>query len=97
MKKPRSGWGGTILTGSKPVGRVVSAHIPIELAKQVDQFSVRLRRPKGWIINQALASWVANEGKRLQMAAEDLRDAVSGKPTDKTAVDVRTESLGKPK
>lgn len=28
--------------------RVVTAHIPIELAKQVDELASRIDRPKGW-------------------------------------------------
>ncbi len=54
--------------------RVVTAHIPIELAEQVDSFAARLDRPKGWIIRQALASWVELETKRYQMTLEGLAD-----------------------
>ena len=44
--------------------RVVTAHIPNELAEQIDQLAARLDRPKGWIVKQALTSWVALEAKR---------------------------------
>lgn len=47
--------------------RVVTAHIPIELAEQVDELAARLDRPKGWIVKQALISWVALEAKRQQL------------------------------
>ena len=47
--------------------RLVTAHIPNELAEQVDLLSVRLDRPKGWIVRQALTSWVELEAKRHQL------------------------------
>ncbi len=34
--------------------RVVTAHIPNELAEQIDQLAARLDRPKGWIVKQTL-------------------------------------------
>ena len=49
--------------------RVLSAHVPVELAAQVDAIAARMDRPKGWILKQALISsgvWgvidVADEG-----------------------------------
>ena len=44
--------------------RVVTAHIPNELAEQIDQLAARLDRPKKWIVKQALTSWIALEAKR---------------------------------
>lgn len=32
--------------------RVVTAHIPRELAEQIDKLAARLDRPKGWIVKQ---------------------------------------------
>ena len=57
---------------------VVTAHIPNELAEQIDQLSARLDRPKGWIVKQALTSWVALEVKRHQLTLEGMADVDAG-------------------
>ena len=54
--------------------RVVTAHIPIDLAEQVDLLAARLDRPKGWIVRQALTSWVELEAKRHQLTLDGLAD-----------------------
>jgi predicted transcriptional regulator len=54
--------------------RVVTAHIPIDLAEQVDLLAARLDRPKGWIVRQALTSWVELEAKRHRLTLEGLTD-----------------------
>ncbi|WKL56204.1 ribbon-helix-helix domain-containing protein [Asticcacaulis sp. ZE23SCel15] len=59
--------------------RVVTAHIPVELADQLDEISSRLDRPKGWIVKQALASWVELEARRHAMVMEALADADEGR------------------
>ncbi|GGZ42046.1 CopG family ribbon-helix-helix protein [Asticcacaulis endophyticus] len=59
--------------------RVVTAHIPVELADQLDEISSRLDRPKGWIVKQALVSWVELEARRHAMVMEALADADEGR------------------
>lgn len=59
--------------------RVVTAHIPVELADQLDEIGARLDRPKGWIIKQALASWVELEARRHAMVLEALTDVDEGR------------------
>ncbi len=76
--------------------RVVTAHIPSELAKQVDQHAARLDRPKGWIVKQALSSWVALEAKRHQLTLEGLADVDAGRVVDHAAVQAWAKSLEKP-
>ena len=76
--------------------RVVTAHIPNELAEQIDQLSARLDRPKGWIVKQALTSWVALEAKRYQLTLEGMADVDAGRLVDHTSIDVWATSLDKP-
>jgi predicted transcriptional regulator len=76
--------------------RVVTAHIPSDLAEQVDQLALRLDRPKGWIVKQALASWVALEAKRHQFTLEALADVDAGRLVDHVSIDVWAKSLDKP-
>ena len=76
--------------------RVVTAHIPVELANQVDQLALRLDRPKGWIVKQALASWVALEEKRYQMTLEGLADVDAGQVADHATIEAWANDLEKP-
>ena len=76
--------------------RVVTAHIPRDLAEQVDQLAARLDRPKGWIVKQALASWVALEAQRHQFTLEGLADVDAGRLTDHASIDIWAKSLDKP-
>lgn len=73
--------------------RVVTAHIPAELAEQVDLFAARLDRPKGWIVRQALASWVELETKRYQLTLEGLADVEAGRVVDHATITDWAKSL----
>lgn len=73
--------------------RVVTAHIPSELAEQIDQLAVRLDRPKGWIVKQALTSWVALEAKREQLTREGLADVDAGRVVDHASISGWAKSL----
>ena len=59
--------------------RTVTAHIPVELAEQIDAAAERLERPRGWIVKQALLNWVSLEERRHQMTLEALREVDEGK------------------
>ena len=73
--------------------RVVTAHIPLDLAEQVDLLAARLDRPKGWIVRQALASWVELEAKRHQLTLEGLADVDSGRVVDHASVAAWAKNL----
>jgi predicted transcriptional regulator len=62
--------------------RVVTAHIPGELAKQVDRLSDQLDRPKGWIIKEALTRFVELEKRRYELTLEALADVDAGQTFD---------------
>ncbi|WP_411728505.1 CopG family ribbon-helix-helix protein [Methyloglobulus sp.] len=66
--------------------RVVTAHIPIDLAGQVDLLAARLDRPKGWIVRQALISWVKLEAKRHQLTLDGLADVDANRIVDHSSV-----------
>jgi predicted transcriptional regulator len=76
--------------------RVVTAHIPIDLATQVDLLAARLDRPKGWIVRQALTSWVELEAKRHQLTLEGLADVDASRVVDHAAVAAWAKSLDQP-
>ena len=73
--------------------RVVTAHIPIALAEQVDFFAARLERPKGWIVRQAIASWVDLEAKRYQLTLDGLTNVDANQVVDHSLVATWAESL----
>ncbi len=76
--------------------RVVTAHIPAELAEQIDEIAARLDRPKGWIVKQALASWVAVEARREQLTREGLADVDAGRTIDHASITAWAKSLNGP-
>lgn len=76
--------------------RVVTAHIPTELAEQIDELAARLDRPRGWIVKQALASWVALEAKREQLTREGLADVDAGRTLEHASIDAWAKSLNEP-
>ena len=67
--------------------RVLIAHVPSELAKQVDQIAERIDRPKGWIVKQALTAWVSLEEQRHQFTLDGLADVDAGRVVDHAKVE----------
>lgn len=59
--------------------RVLTAHVPEELAERVDELAERLERSRGWVVKQALTDWVALEDERRQLTLEALADVDSGR------------------
>ncbi|MDP1771179.1 MAG: ribbon-helix-helix domain-containing protein [Methylobacter sp.] len=73
--------------------KVISAHVPEELADKVDQIAARLDRSRGWIIKQALADWLGQEEERRRLTLEALADVDAGHVIDHQAVQAWANSL----
>ena len=73
--------------------KVMTAHVPLDLAEKVDTWAARLDRPRGWIIKQALADWVALEERRYQATLEGLADATAGRVVSHDRVTAWVRSL----
>jgi len=73
--------------------KVLTAHVPIPLAQKVDQMAERLERSRGWIVKQALASWIAQEEERHRLTLEALDDVDTGALIDHQAVQAWANSL----
>ena len=58
--------------------KVLTAHVPLPLAKKVDQLAARLERSRGWIVKQALTAWIGQEEERRRMTLEALADVDAG-------------------
>jgi predicted transcriptional regulator len=63
------------------------------LADKVDQLADRLDRSRGWIMKQALASWIAQEEERDRLTLEALADVDAGRVIDHQAVQAWADSL----
>ncbi|CAH0440321.1 CopG family ribbon-helix-helix protein [Ralstonia pseudosolanacearum] len=79
--------------------RVLTAHVPVQLAERVDQIAERLERSRGWIMKQALSAWIDQEEERSRLTREALADVDAGTVIDHQAVQAWADSLStsKPK
>ncbi|MPZ46478.1 MAG: ribbon-helix-helix protein, CopG family [Betaproteobacteria bacterium] len=77
--------------------RVVTTHLPEDLAKKLDGLAERLDRPKGWIVKEAIASFISLEEQRHRLTIEALADVDAGRMLDHSKVEAWADSLGKRK
>jgi predicted transcriptional regulator len=59
--------------------RVLTAHVPSALAKEVDSLAERLDRPRGWVVKAALEQYLALERTRHAMTLTALEDVDAGR------------------
>lgn len=59
--------------GQSPT-RVITAHVPVEMAEKIDELAANYDRSRGWIVKQALAAIIEQEENRHQMILEGLAD-----------------------
>lgn len=73
--------------------KVLTAHIPLQLAEKVDQLAARLERSRGWIVKQALLAWIEQEEERSRLTREAMADVDVGRVIDHRAVQAWADSL----
>jgi len=73
--------------------KVLTAHVPLPLAKKVDKLAQRLERSRGWIVKQALGAWIEQEEERHRLTLEALADVDAGRVIDHQAVQAWADSL----
>ncbi|ACE85044.1 CopG family ribbon-helix-helix protein [Cellvibrio japonicus] len=73
--------------------KVITAHIPLPMAEKIDVLAARLERSRGWIIKQALATWIDQEEERNRLTREALDDVDQGRVIDHLSVTAWAESL----
>ncbi|HSN16078.1 MAG TPA: ribbon-helix-helix domain-containing protein [Anaeromyxobacteraceae bacterium] len=73
--------------------KVLTAHVPLSLAKKVDELAERSERSRGWIVKQALAAWIDQEEERHRLTLEALADVDAGRVIDHQAVQGWATSL----
>ena len=77
--------------------RVVTAHLPADLAKKLDGLAERLDRPRGWIVKEAIASFISLEEKRHRLTLEALADVDSNRTAEHAEIEAWANGLSKPK
>jgi predicted transcriptional regulator len=73
--------------------KVVTAHVPLELAAKLDAIAERRDRSRGWIMKQALSAWVDQEELRYRLTLEALADVDAGRTVDHDDVEKWVDSL----
>lgn len=73
--------------------KVLTAHVPLQLADKVDQLALRLERSRGWIVKQALSAWVDQEDERNRLTREAMADVDTGRVIEHQAVQAWADSL----
>ena len=73
--------------------KVMTAHIPLQMAEKIDQVALRLERSRGWIMKQALSAWIDQEEERSRLTREALADVDSGQVIDHQSVQAWAGSL----
>ena len=77
--------------------RVITAHIPTELAERIDLLAERSDRSRVWVIKQALEAWVEQDDERHRLTLEALSDVSAGNVISHQAVAEWASSLGSDK
>jgi predicted transcriptional regulator len=76
--------------------KVIAAHIPLDLAEKLDALARRLRRPRGWIVKKALATWVEEEELRDRLTREAMAEVDQGLLVGDAEVKAWADALGGP-
>ncbi|MDO7840868.1 CopG family ribbon-helix-helix protein [Sphingomonas immobilis] len=73
--------------------KALTAHVPLDLADQVDALASRQKRSREWVIEQALAAWIEREEEWHRMTLEGLADVDAGRTIDHERVKAWAASL----
>lgn len=67
--------------------RVVTAHVPADLAKKLDGLADELDRPRGWLVKEALEAYVGMAEERRNETLAALREASAGQVVEHAEVE----------
>jgi predicted transcriptional regulator len=73
--------------------KVLTAHVPLPLARKIDDLAARLDRPRAWIVKQALTAWVGEEEERHRLTMAGMSDVTAGRVVDQADVEAWAASL----
>ncbi|WP_338559873.1 ribbon-helix-helix domain-containing protein [Erwinia sp. E_sp_B01_3] len=78
----------------QPLTRVITAHVPIEMAEKLDEMAAAYDRSRGWLIKQALAAIIEQEERRHQLTLDALNAVDEGRVVEHNDVVKWANSLG---
>ena len=73
--------------------RVVTAHLPAELAKKLDGLAGHLDRPRGWLVKEAIEAYVGLAEDRRRETLEALREVAAGQVVEHDEVEAWASAL----
>jgi predicted transcriptional regulator len=77
--------------------RVVTAHIPDQLARKLDRLAERLERPRGWLVKEAIEGYLALDEERHRQTLAALAEVESGATIDHAEVSAWVKDLAAPR
>jgi predicted transcriptional regulator len=77
--------------------RVVTAHLPSELAEKLDGLADQLDRTRGWLVKEAVEAYVGTAERRRQETLAALKDVDSGRLMEHADVESWAAGLGQPR
>ncbi len=77
--------------------RVVTAHLPAELARKLDGLAGRLDRPRGWLVKEAVEAYVGLAEERDRETRAALDEVTAGRVLEHAEVETWVGSLAKPR
>lgn len=82
------------MQSTKAETRTITAHVPRELAEQMDALAEQLERPRGWIIKRALALFIERETEKDRLTRAGLAAIDAGRVVAHADVKAWAASLG---
>jgi predicted transcriptional regulator len=77
--------------------RVVTAHIPDQLARKLDSLAERLERPRGWLVKEAIEGYLALDEERHRQTLAALAEVESGATIAHAEVSTWVKDLAAPR
>ena len=77
--------------------RVVTAHIPDQLARKLDSLAERLERPRGWLVKEAIEGYLALDEERHRQTVAALAEVESGATIGHAEVSAWVKDLAAPR
>lgn len=77
--------------------RVVTAHLDIKLARQLDTLAAQLDRPRGWVVKEAVASYIATDERQHQATLEALAELDADEVAPHAEIEAWVRSLSRPR
>jgi predicted transcriptional regulator len=73
--------------------RVVTAHLPGELAERLDALAEDLERPRGWLVKEAIQSYLDLEDERRRETIAALKEVDAGSLVEHSEVEAWVRGL----